>query len=171
MIETVEFKGKKYPKFQTNGNSLRFIKGFIDEVCKADYENDEFGYNIGCGKLEWNYPERAIPIDLEFENGLYHAFNLPKIGASYVVAGHLLEHLDNYVGALQYWKQVLKDGGVIVLYLPHPDQEYWLPQNNRKHIHIFYPKDIEKCLIDLGFKNVFVSERDLYHAFVAIAQK
>lgn len=169
-IETIQFKDKSYPAFQANGNSPRFVKGFVDEVCKANYEEGEFGYNIGCGPKEWNYPIEAIPIDLIYDDE-YDAYNLPKSGASYICAHHLVEHLPDYVKALKYWYENLKQGGTIFLYLPHPDQERWLPQYNPKHFHIFYPKDIAKCLEDIGFKNVFYSERDLYWGFTVIGEK
>lgn len=170
-IETIKFKDKKYLAFQANGNSVRFIKGFVDEICQADYNKGDFGFNIGCGKLEWNYPDKAIPIDIEFDNGKYHAMNLPKRGASYITAFHLLEHLPNYVEALKYWYDNLKVGGTIFLYLPHPEQERWLPQNNPRHLHTFYPKDLAKTIEDLGFKNVFYSERDLYWGFTVVGEK
>ncbi len=170
-IETVSFRDKLYPAFQANGNSPRFIKGFVDEICKADYDKGEFGYNVGCGKISWNYPEKAIPIDLEFDGGKYHALNLPKEGASYLAAYHLIEHLPNYVEALNYWYKVLKPGGNLLLYVPHPDQERWLPQFNPRHLHIMYPKDLAKTVEDIGFESVFYSERDLYWAFLIAASK
>lgn len=169
-IKTITFRDKKYLAFQATGNSPRFVKGFVDEICKADYDKGEFGYNIGAGKPEWNYPEKAIPIDLEYPDD-FHALNLPKSGASYICAFHLLEHTPNYVEVLRYWYDNLKEGGTIFLYLPHPEQERWLPQFNHRHFHIFYPKDIAKCLEDLGFKNVFHSERDLYWGFTVVGEK
>jgi hypothetical protein len=46
--------------------------------------------------------------------------------------------------------------------------EYWLPQNNRKHLHSWRPEEIEKLLQDLGFVNVIRSERDLAWGFAAV---
>jgi hypothetical protein len=169
-IETIEFKGERYPKYLTNGNSARFVRGFVDEICKADYDKGEFGYNVGAGPKAWNYPEKAIPIDLAYKDG-YDALNLPKWGASYICAFHLLEHTERYVEVLEYWYNTLKEGGTVLLYLPHPDQKYWDPVFNRKHFHIFYPKDIAKTLVNLGFKNVFHSERDLYWGFLVVGEK
>lgn len=168
-IKTVEFNGVKYPAYQADGNSVRFVAPYIDEVCKADKDKGEFGYNIGCGA--WNYPPDAIPIDIILDDGKYHALNLPKPGASYVTALHLLEHLPNYVEALKYWTKNLKVGGTLFLFLPHRDQKRWLPQHNPRHLHIFYPEDIVECLKDLGYINIFYSERDLYHGFSVFGEK
>jgi hypothetical protein len=57
------------------------------------------------------------------------------------------------------------------LYLPHKDQKYWLPWNNRKHLHFFDAALIKKCMEKLGFKSIIFSERDLNHSFIIIGEK
>lgn len=163
MIETIEFKGKFYPKYQAEGFAAQFAFPFAKKVCTGK------GYDIGCNNEQWKLPD-AIGID-PLISGNLNATNLPVGLVDYIFSSHCLEHLDRWVNVLDYWYDHLKDGGVLFLYLPHPDQEYWLPQNNRKHINVLSPDMIEKYLIDKGYKNVFVSQRDLNHSFMCIAEK
>ena len=87
---------------------------------------------------------------------------------NYIFSCHTLEHLENPVKAINIWKTKLSDNGLIFLYLPHPDMEYWLPQNNKKHLHSWYPKQMIKIFKDLNFKNIIFSERDLYWSYSVI---
>jgi len=86
----------------------------------------------------------------------------------YIFSSHCLEHLADPISALEYWKTKIRKGGVLFLYLPHPEMEYWLPQNNRKHLHSWYPEDMVKIINDLGFTDVIYSERDLEWSFAVV---
>ena len=164
MIKTIEFKGESYPLFQSIGPSSRFAEPYAKELCIG------IGYDIGCMKKEWALPG-AIPIDIDFDNG-YHALNLPQKNMDYIFSSHMLEHTSDWVRVLDYWATCLKIGGVLFLYLPHPDQRYWLPWHDKKHNHILYPKDITQYFTDSGsFKNIFNSERDLNHSFIVVGEK
>jgi len=163
MLETVEFNGKKYPSFQTNGFAARFIMPFALEVCKGE------GVDVGCNRIEWKFPG-AHPVDPEINQ--YHATDFPYENLDYVFSSHCLEHVPDWVSTLQYWTQKLKSGGVLFLYLPDYSQEYWRPWNNRKHLHIFTPEIIRDYIVSTKlYKNVFVSGIDLYNAFSVIAEK
>lgn len=162
MIETISFNGKEYPKFQSEGFASKFAFPFAQQVCKG------VGYDIGCNRIEWALP-KSIPVDITLSE--YSANNLPETKVDYIFSSHCLEHLDKWVVVLDYWTSKLKQGGVLFLYLPHYDQEYWRAWNNRKHVNIFTPKIIKDYLISNGFKNVFVSERDLNHSFMAMGEK
>ena len=166
-IKTVEYKGQTVPEFITRGNHARFILPTAQEVCKGK------GLDIGCGKLEWAFPG-AVPIDLSF-NDEFHANNLPVYsrGFDYIFSSHLLEHIDNYVETLEYWFSQLKSGGVLFLYLPHPECKYWRPWNLRKHKHILHPKDIEEIFADtLGITTGFVHHGcDPSYSYTAYGEK
>ncbi|MFA6916995.1 MAG: methyltransferase domain-containing protein [Parachlamydiales bacterium] len=163
MIETIEFNGKLYPKFQASGNAARFVIPFALEVCKGQ------GLDIGYGKLEWKFPD-AIGIDF---GGKHHAMNLPEFQWDYIFSSHCLEHIkEPYYKVLNYWARYLRPEGTLFLYLPHPDQEYWWPINDTKHLHVLWPEEILKYLHESQYwTKIFVSERDLNHSFVAMAQK
>lgn len=163
MIPIIEFKGKKYPRIQAEGFAAQFAIPFARHICQGK------GYDIGCNRLEWCLPG-ARPID-PILDGEYNATKLPEGEVDFIFSSHCLEHLHDWVGVLDYWKTKIKEGGVLFLYLPHHTQEYWLPWNNRKHVNIMHPKFMKKYLLDRGYKNVFVSKRDMNHSFICIAEK
>lgn len=166
-IPTIAFKDNIYPAFQAEGYAAKFAIPFALEVIKPQGKT---GYDIGCNRKEWALPG-AMMIDPAVDGCNYHAMLLPEIKVDYIFSSHCLEHLQDWVRALDYWTTKLHEGGILFLYLPHPDQEYWLPWNNTKHIHILYPQMIAKYLRDKGFKNVMCSERDLNHSFIVIAER
>lgn len=153
------YKNKLYPKYLCEGHAASYIFPFAKQFCKGK------GLDIG-GLIDCHFPEAQI-INI-IENNGYDAYNLPSGKYDYIFSSHTLEHLFDYVKALEYWKFMLTEKGCLFLYLPHPEMEYWLPQNNKKHLHIFYPEMMEKTLKDIGFETVFVSGRDLYWSFCAI---
>lgn len=153
------YKGDLYPEYLKHGNANTFIEPFAKYFCKGK------GLDIG-GFLKSTFPS-AKTINI-LNNDKFDAYHLPEEKYDYIFSSHTLEHLNDYVKTLKYWKEHLKEGGVLFLYLPHPDMEYWLPQNNRKHLHVLYPEDIHKLLEDLSFRYVLHSERDLYWSFAVV---
>jgi len=161
--KTIEFKGKIYPRFQSIGNAAQFAIPFALYFCQGT------GYDIGCGKEEWAFPG-SIPIDPIIDNR-YNAFNLPQKNVDYIFSSHCLEHIPNWVDAMDYWYDVLRPGGILFLYLPHYNQEYWRPWNNKKHYHCLNPQIIVDYMKDKGYKNIFYSERDLNDSFMVVGEK
>ncbi len=159
-----EYKGQIYPDYLKRGNAVQFIIPTAQQFCKG------LGLDIG-GTNEWKFPEAKII------NPIYHlntdAFNLPEKvpGWDYIFSSHCLEHLDDYVKALEHWRYRLKENGQIFLYLPHPDMQYWQPQNCHKHLHMFTPEHIAQVLRDIGFGYVLASERDLNWSFAVTGTK
>lgn len=166
-MEIIEFKGVKYPAFQTNGNAARFCRQFALEVCKGDII-----YDIGYGKKEWQFPN-SIGVDL-LDGNEYHAKNLPPFKADAIHSSHLLEHLENWTAVLDYWHSKLKDGGILFMYLPNMlEQKYWRNWHNRKHVTWIEPNVLKLYFEDKGemWNNVFVSGSDLYNSFCVVAEK
>ena len=168
-MKTIEFKGEIYPAFQATGFAARFTFPFANEILFGN------GYDIGCNRLEWQLPnteERyVIPIDKSF-NDEYEAMNLPKGKVDFIFSSHCLEHLEDWVGVLNYWMSKIKSGGHLYLYLPHISQKYWRPQNNRKHLHSFSGQEIENYFDD--HKEVYkasYSAVDLNNSFTVIIEK
>jgi len=133
------YKGILYPGYLKCGNANAFIKPFAEHFCKGK------GLDIG-GFFKCTFPG-AKPINILNSDG-FDAYHLPEEKYDYIFSSHTQ--------------------AVLFLYLPHPDMEYWLPQNNRKHLHLFYPEDIHKLLGDLGFRYVLHSNRDLYWSFAVV---
>lgn len=163
MIEVLKFKNKNYPLFQTKGFASKYCFPFANEVCVGN------GYDIGCMKKEWAFPG-AIPIDLTFDDD-YHATNLPDGKVDYIFSSHCLEHINDWVGTLDYWISKLKKGGVIFLYLPDYSQEYWRPWNNRKHVNILTPEYLRNYFENQNFEKVFISGVDLNNSFMVMVEK
>lgn len=159
----IEYNGKKYPDFQAEGNASQFAIPFAKKFCKG------VGYDIGCNRLEWSFPN-SIPIDLNFNDG-YDAYKLYDGPVDYIYSSHCLEHLPDWITALDYWTSKIKVGGVLFLYLPHYNQEYWRPWNNRKHLHIFTSEIVKDYMISRGYINIFNSERDLNDSFMIVGEK
>lgn len=165
---TYIYKGEQYPEYLRQGNAAAHIFPTAEKFCKG------FGYDVG-GLDDCHFPGAniinklyggdAMSIDLAD-----HDFNGFR-GADYIFSSHCLEHLENYVKALKHWKEVLRPGGQLFLYLPHPDMKYWLPQNCEKHLHQFTPDMMRGVLTDLGFEDIFNSERDLYWSFAITGVK
>lgn len=151
-----DYKGQIYPEYIRNGNACRFIVPMAQEFCQGK------GVDVGAGR--WPLPG-ALPIDLA-DGG--DAMALPEGQFDFVFSSHCLEHLTNPVAALEHWKSRIRPGGVLFLYLPHPSMEYWLPQNNRKHLHAWQPEEMARLVSDLGFIKVIHSERDLAWGFAVV---
>jgi SAM-dependent methyltransferase len=151
-----EYRGQKYPEYLKLGNAMQFIAPTALQFCKGR------GLDIGAGK--WPLPG-AIPVELSDGQD---ANGLPEGEYDFAFSSHCLEHLVNPVAAVEHWKTRLKPGGVIFLYLPHPEMTYWRPQNCRKHLHLFYPRDIAEMLRDLGFIGVINGDRDLCWSFAVV---
>lgn len=163
-IETIEFEHAIYPKFQSEGNAAQFCRPFAEILCKG------VGYDIGCNRKEWQLPG-SIPVDPAMGINEYDAYNLPKMSVDFIHSSHCLEHLPDWVGALDYWHSKLHSGGVMFLYLPHYSQTYWRNWNNRKHIHNLSPQMLRDYFMSRKFVNINVSEQDLNNSFYAVAEK
>jgi len=162
-MNTLNYKNKTYPFFQSEGNASQFAIPFAKHFCKG------IGYDIGCNRLDWAYPG-ATAVDLLFDDE-WEAYNLPDTKVNYIYSSHCLEHLPDWISALDYWTSKLKTGGVLFLYLPHYNQEYWRPWNNRKHLHVFTPQIIKDYMESRGYINVFVSDRDLNDSFMVVGER
>lgn len=154
-----KYRGDLFPDYLKTGNACRFIAPAALEFCRGR------GLDVGAGR--WPLPG-AIPVELR-DGG--DAMDLPAGEFDFIFSSHCLEHLANPVAALEHWQQRLRAGGVLFLYLPHPDMSYWLPQNCRKHLHSWRPADMARLVTDLGFEQVIHSERDLAWGFAVVGFK
>jgi SAM-dependent methyltransferase len=155
-VNLFTYKGELYPEYLKGGNAMQFIAPTALQFCKGR------GLDVGAGK--WPLPG-AVPIDRDRGE---RAVELPAGHWDYIFSSHCLEHLENPVEAIEHWKTRLRIGGVLFLYLPHEDMTYWRPQNCRKHLHLFRPKDVAEMMTDLGFVDVIHGERDLAWSFAVV---
>lgn len=150
------YRGGLYPEYLKHGNAMQFIAPTAAQFCQGR------GLDVGAGR--WPLPG-AQGVDRALA---YNAMGLPDGPYDYVFSSHCLEHLADPVAALEHWKTRLRPGGVLFLYLPHPDMTYWRPQFCRKHRHLFWPADVARMLTDLGFVDVLHGERDLAWSFAVV---
>lgn len=78
----------------------------------------------------------------------------------FVFSSHLLEHIENYRGALAEWWRVLRVGGHLCLYLPHAEfyPNIGTPGSNPDHKHDFMPTDIMEAMRSVGFWDLMENE-------------
>jgi SAM-dependent methyltransferase len=158
------YKGKCYPEYLRNGNAVGNISEIALQFCKGK------GLDVG-GFSTWSLPG-SIPINITDDILKYDAYKLPDYSElDYIFSSHCLEHLSNPIKALEYWVDHIKSGGTLFLYLPHPEMEYWLPQNNKKHLHSWQPAEMAQILKDIGLQDVLHSERDMYWSYAAVGFK
>jgi SAM-dependent methyltransferase len=151
-----DYRGQRYPEYLKGGNACQFIAPSALKFCKGN------GLDIGSGK--WPLPG-AVAFDMS--DGC-SAMELPPGTFDFIFSSHCLEHLHNPIAALEHWKTRINTGGVLFLYLPHPDMEYWQPQHCRKHLHTWPPAQMAQILVDLGFVDVLHGERDLAWSFAVV---
>lgn len=164
-LDFIEFNGVLYPSHESIGGASRWIMPMALYYCKCE------GLDVGYSKEAWKMPG-AIGIEPE-KFPEYDAMNLPvnDKGWDYLFSSHCLEHVkENWYNVLDCWLSAIKKGGILFMYLPHVNQEYWHPKNNRKHVHSFTGYEIEVYLRELGHK-VFVGDCDANHSFVVICEK
>lgn len=168
MIDIITHKGIHYPSLQATGYALRFALPFALEIIGQG----KTGYDIGCNRKEWSFPG-SIPIDPEMDNH-YDATCLPNVKVDYCLSSHCIEHLPNWVAALNHWHSKLHVGGILFLYLPNMDtQTYWRPWSNDSRSHFLNPYILNKYFednMDMWTK-VKVTGSDLNDSFYCIAEK
>lgn len=162
-MNIIEHESKIYPAFQSTGFAARFAFPFAKEMLFGK------GLDIGCNRKEWAFPGAKM-IDIEIDDE-WDAFHLPDEEYDYIFSSHCLEHLTDWVGALNYWNTRLRVGGIMFLYLPHYSQTYWRPWNNQKHVNILEPKHLNDYFKNKHYKNIITTGSDLNNSFYAIAEK
>ncbi|MFA5015373.1 MAG: class I SAM-dependent methyltransferase [Actinomycetota bacterium] len=107
------------------------------------------GVDIGCNM--WPYPG-AIPLDpaeivitrlkkepYKMEHAILASGDkldmFKDMELDYVFSSHSLEHIIDYKKALEEWDRVLKIGGYLVIYMPHPSHQGWNADNYKQHHH------------------------------------
>ena len=147
----------------------RWREGFIRKYLAGDAVLD-IGYRGGDPDAQ-PITEQAIGIDLDYPG--YDGKTLPFPAASQdaVFASHVLEHIDDWAGALADWYRVLKIGAHLVIAVPHRDlyeRKSDLPSRfNLDHKRFYTPAllldEIERALPVGGYR--IRSLRDIDEGF------
>lgn len=161
------YRDRFYPDYLTVGGASHAIFREALKFCQGQ------GVDVGAGL--WPLPG-AVPVDVwrgpgtgksisDFENG----------SLDYVFSSHCLEHIDKWREVLAEWVKKLKPGGVIFLYLPHPDCAIWHPGSpfvGDGHKWIPRPEVIKQTLVELVCEIIqFDDGPDAMQSFYICARK
>jgi SAM-dependent methyltransferase len=161
------YLGNFYPDYLTVGGASHAIFREALKFCRGS------GIDIGGGF--WPLPN-AVPVDKWCGPGLGRFTSDFKDGSlDYIFSSHCLEHIENWLEALEEWVKKLKPGGIIFLYLPHPDCAIWRPGSpfvGNGHKWIPFPQVIKRALQELGFEILqFDDGPDAMQSFHVCARK
>ena len=113
------YRGRFYPDHLFVGGAAWGALSAARRLCRGE------GADIGAGF--WPFPG-ATPVDPARGPGKENSLDgMPPGKLDYVFSSHCLEHIDDWQAALDRWVELLRPGGRIFLYLPHPDCEIWHP--------------------------------------------
>ena len=109
------------------------------------------GADIGAGY--WPLPG-AIPVDIERGPGVGRVISDFEDGSlDFIFSSHCLEHIEDWRSTLSEWVRKVKTGGIVFLYLPHPECEIWHPGSpfvGDGHRWVPIPEVISEALRELG---------------------
>jgi SAM-dependent methyltransferase len=97
----------------------RLREGFIEKYLSGDAILD-IGFR-GDDPQSEPITKKAIGIDLDFPGYDGKTLPFPDESQDAVFASHILEHVEDWAGALAEWYRVLKIGGYMVVAVPHRD--------------------------------------------------
>ena len=101
------------------GGAINGIKRLAQQMCQGD------GIDVGAGL--WPL-EGAKAVDIWRGAGkVRHIDSIPPESQDFVFSSHCLEHIERWEEALDNWIGKLKPGGLLFLYLPHPECAIWNP--------------------------------------------
>ena len=139
------YAGKFYPDYLTVGGASHAIFRKARHFCRGQ------GVDVGAGL--WPLPD-ATAVDVWRGSGAGRLLSDFEDGSlDYAFSSHCLEHLENWRESLAEWVKKLKRGGIVFLYLPHPDCAIWHPGSpfvGEGHKWIPTPEIIRAALNSLG---------------------
>jgi ubiquinone/menaquinone biosynthesis C-methylase UbiE len=156
-------KSKLYPDYLKRGNMSQGIKLLAEKYCS--------GKGVDVGASNWPIAGARVIENKKEENA--YIIKEQDNSLDFVFSSHCLEHLECWEKALKEWHRVLKDEGVLFLYLPHSVCEMWLPGVNKYHKWSPDPKIVSEFLekeLKMKIKEITYLP-DAFMSFVIVAQK
>ncbi len=152
-----------YPGFLQRGEAASFCLYHARRYCVG------VGVDIGAGRFPF---PGARAIENRPEENAYHILEADQ-SLDYVFSSHCLEHLAHWRAALHEWQRVIKPGGILYLYLPHPACRMWSPTVLRKH-HVWQPEP-DLLAADIAAMDFEIIENSLfpdsYLSFYVVARR
>ena len=156
---------KRYPEALNCGNAADWIKGKAKTYMKSGFAD------VGCSK--WPIPN-GIPIDVGNRKLIEDA---PDGYFSGVFSSHCLEHIVEWDKELTLWNRIIRPGGTLFMFLPHPRAEVWHAFTGSwvgaNHVWNPEPVALVRFLKEvLGMHIIeYTSRRDALWSFHIIARK
>lgn len=139
------YEDRFYPDYLTVGGNTFAIRRTAAHYCH--------GKGLDIGASYWPLPG-STPIDTELGPGTANRIeDIPAASQDYVFSSHCLEHISEWNSALTLWISKIRPGGVLFLYLPHPECGLWHYSNSQMagtHAWAPAPEVIRGALIDRG---------------------
>lgn len=163
-VDEVLFQ-KRYPDFLNCGNAAEFIKNKAKQYLHARFAD------VGCSA--WPIPN-GIPVDKVNREAIEE---VPDNFYSGLFSSHCLEHVPEWGQELILWHRVIRPGGAMVLYLPHPRAEVWHAHTGSwvGSEHVWNPEPVTlvrylKEVLDMHIVE-YSSRRDPLWSFYIVARK
>ncbi len=156
---------KKYPDYMNTGNAADFIKGKAKEYMKSGY------VDVGCSK--WPMAN-SIPVDKHNREVIEQAEDETFAG---VFSSHCLEHIKDWETELALWHRIIRQHGILFMYLPHPNCEPWHAKTGswvgKEHVWNPEPVTLVRHLREvLNFDILeYTSRQDPLWSYYVIARK
>jgi hypothetical protein len=156
---------KRYPEYLNCGNAAEFIKCLAKKYLKAHF------VDVGCSA--WPIPN-GIPVDVKNRNVIEDA---PDNHFAGLFSSHCLEHIKEWEKEVTLWHRVIRQGGAMVLYLPHPRAEVWHARTGswvgKQHVWNPEPVTLVRFLVEVLGMNIveYTSRRDPLWSFHIVARK
>jgi SAM-dependent methyltransferase len=138
------YRGRFYPDYLTVGGASQAITQVALKYCQGS------GLDVGAGFWPLS-GSRAVDLERGPGKGFCIA-DFQDGSLDYIFSSHCLEHIDQWKYALTEWLRKIKTGGILFLYLPHPDCEIWHPGSpfvGTGHKWIPTPVVVKQALLDL----------------------
>jgi predicted SAM-dependent methyltransferase len=173
--KTFSFKNKNYPCYINDQNAASHIIDYALRYCRGE------GIDLGGGENSFPNSKNLDAIS-GFKN-LHEKETWKNVDKDldYIFSSHFLEHNTNLqqVEILKNCYEHLKVNGILFLYLPHPNMDYWNPELNSAmrgelgHKHITHFDQIGQTLEEIGFELIDDENgfADHYWSYYVVAQK
>ena len=154
------------PQYMDDNNAMSHIVNRASKWCEGN------GIDLGGGANPFPGAEC-----LDLKDGDLEEADLKYANLDYIFSSHFLEHLQQPQRMLERCYKMLKEGGVLFLYLPHPDNKNWHPDapgmgGKYGHKHILEPAEVIRWLEGIGFELAEATrEPDHYYSYYVVAQK
>jgi len=156
-------KSKLYPMYTKRGHASKFIEPLALKYCSGK------GLDIGASIWPFN---GARPIE-DNENENAYKINELDNSIDFIFTSHLIEHLADPRLAFTEWERVLKKGGIMFFYIPHPVCEMWSADIMEYHEWDVHPAELRKILEEFPRLNIleFSVLPDTYFSYHVVIEK